>query len=147
MNEVSERRDYLSSVLKLQNALNAMDDKLNPDELTTHHFADGVYMRELLIPAGNICVGKMHKREHLNVLLSGTIVVATEDGSKEMTGPCIVKSPAGVKRSGYAITDTVWLTIHGNSDNETDLQKLEERNVFPESEVLAMTEEKKLENS
>lgn len=138
MNDVTRKRDYLRSVVTLQRALMALDDKKDVDELTTHHFADGVYMRELLIPAGNVCVGKMHRKEQLNILLRGTLIVATENGSEEMTGPCIIKSPAGVKRSGYALTDTVWLTIHGNEDNEADLEKLEARYIVPEVEVLEM---------
>ena len=36
-----------------------------------HHFAPGVYMRQMDAKAGTVVVSKMHRTEHMNVLLSG----------------------------------------------------------------------------
>lgn len=132
---MSEVVEFRTKVERLQEALIAREH-LNVEDLTTHHYADGIYMRELFIPAGHVCVGKIHRMEHLNILLSGMIEVVTEEGSRFMEGPCIVKSPPGVKRAGYAITDTRWLTIHPNPDNEQDLVKLEERYIAPTFDAL-----------
>jgi hypothetical protein len=131
MSEVVSLNNYRDSVLKLQDYL-LSKEHLNVDDFTAHYFADGVYMRQLTIPKGNVCVGKTHRYEHLNILLSGTIDVATNEGVVQMTGPCIVKSPAGVKRAGYAVTDTTWLTVHANHDNEQDIDKLEMRYIVPD---------------
>ena len=35
---------------------------------TKHHFADGMYARELFRKAGTLIVGKVHKKEHFFVL-------------------------------------------------------------------------------
>lgn len=139
MTQEVSTREMRENVFKLEQALLAREH-LDVDALTTHHFSDGVYMRELLIPAGHVCVGKIHRAEHLNILLRGTIAVLTEHGVRELTGPCIIKSNAGIKRAGYAVTDTVWMTVHPNPDNEQDLMKLEARYIAPDFEGIENVE-------
>lgn len=77
-----------------------------------HHFADGLYARELLIPAGVLLTGKIHKHEHLNIISKGDITVWTEEGMKRIQAPFTVVSQPGMKRLGFAHSDTVWTTIH-----------------------------------
>jgi quercetin dioxygenase-like cupin family protein len=95
-------------------------------------FAGGVYARQVTIPAGTVLVGKIHKHEHINVLLSGEIHVATEEGLVVLKAPHTFISPAGVKRGGYTITDTVWLTFHGTTS--TDLSEIESTFIAPSYE-------------
>lgn len=90
-----------------------------------HHFSDGVYGRELFIPAGTLLTGEIHKFRQLNVLVSGDISVLTEDGIKRVQAPFIVVSPAGTKRIAFAHSDCVWLTVHGTE--ETDLDLIEQK--------------------
>lgn len=90
-----------------------------------HSFIDGVYVRTIFIPAGTVIVGKIHKHSHANILSKGDVVVMTEGGGREhLTGPLTMVSPAGCKRAVYAVTDTIWTTIH--STDETDLSKIED---------------------
>jgi hypothetical protein len=81
---------------------------------TTHHFAKGVYAREIFIPKGTLLTGKIHKTEHLNIVSQGDISVLTENGPKRVKAPFAMVSQAGIKRAGYAHEDTVWTTIHAN---------------------------------
>jgi len=90
-----------------------------------HHFADGLYAREILIRAGTILTGKVHSTEHLNIVSQGRIAVWTEDGMRIVTAPCTLVSRPGTKRVGFALEDTVWTTIHANPKNLTDLVALE----------------------
>ena len=53
--------------------------KGNPLAPLTHSFAKGVYVREMNMPEGTYVVGKIHKRDHIWVLLEGYIMVATEE--------------------------------------------------------------------
>jgi len=92
---------------------------------TTHHFAPGIYMREIFIPKGATLTGKIHKTEHLNILSQGDLSVLTEDGVKRLTASTVVKSTPGIKRVGHAHKDSVWITVHPNMDNEIDVEKLE----------------------
>ena len=90
----------------------------------TNYFSEGVYGRELFIPAGTVLVGKIHKFSSLNVLVSGDIGVLTNDGVRRISPPFVEVSPPGTKRIAYAITDTRWLTVHGT--HETDVAKIEQ---------------------
>lgn len=93
----------------------------------THKFSEGVYARELFIPKGTMLTGKIHKDDCLNVILSGDITVISPEGKRRIKGACTFVSPGGTKRIGYAHEDTTWINIHKNTDNETDLSKIEER--------------------
>lgn len=88
-----------------------------------HHFAKGVYGRELFIPKNTMLTGKIHKYTQLNVLVKGDISVLTEDGVKRVQPPFVIVSPAGTKRAAFAHEDTIWLTVHGTE--ETDVDKIE----------------------
>lgn len=75
---------------------------------TTHHFAPGLYVREMFIPADTFLTGAVHKTEHIAIFV-GDITVWTEEGMKRLTGYHRVLSKPGAKRVGYAHADT-WCT-------------------------------------
>jgi len=102
----------------------------------TDHFAPGVYGREVLIPAGNVVVGKMHRDGHLNILLEGEIEVWTEEGMKRLVGPQVIISQAGIKRIGFAVTDTRWMTVHPNPTNTKDTKIIEAAIILPENPTI-----------
>lgn len=87
-----------------------------------NHFSPGVYAREMRIPAGSILTGAVHKTEHLCIISCGKIAVTTDDGVVVITAPSTIISKPGTKRAGFAIEDTVWITVHGTT--ETDMEKL-----------------------
>lgn len=91
-----------------------------------HTFSDGMYVREIFIPQGQVVVGKIHKHSHPNFLLKGEVLVITENGKETITAPCSMISSAGTKRALYAKTDLIWITIHHNPDNLRDLKELED---------------------
>lgn len=105
-----------------------------------HHFAPGVYVRELVIPAGAVVVGKMHATEHISIMSKGRLVVVTEEGQKVIEAPCTMVAPRGTKRAVYALEETVFINVHPNPTNEKDLDKLEEIFIIPEKELLATNE-------
>ena len=98
-----------------------------------HYFAPDVYMRQMDAPAGALVVSKMHRTEHLNILLKGTVTLATEHGIKTITAPQVIKSMPGTKRIGYFHTDASWLTIHPTQ--ETDLEKIEAQVIVPDDQI------------
>lgn len=75
------------------------------------HLSWGIYGREICIPAGAIVTGKLHKYPQLNILLTGTMELATENGLLRLEAPYIVSSPSGTKRIARALTECRWLTI------------------------------------
>lgn len=98
-----------------------------------HHFAPNVYMRQMDAPAGAIVVSKMHRTEHMNILLKGSLSVITEHGIEYLKAPLILKSDAGTKRIGYFHEDSTWVTVHPTE--LTDLEEIEAQVIVPESEI------------
>ena len=121
-------------IMQLERAISELPNQLDLDALTSHHFAPGIYVRELFIPAGTVLTGKIHRHETMNILVSGTIRVTTDDGVVELTGLKIYNSQPGMKKAALAVTDTIWLNIHPTE--ETDLGKIEEEFIAPSFEAL-----------
>jgi hypothetical protein len=95
-----------------------------------HHFAPGVYAREIFMPAGSIVIGHEHRTEHLNIVLTGKARVFM--GGEELetiTAPAIFKSAAGVRKVLHVIEAMRWMTIHPTP--ETDLDKLDAELIKP----------------
>jgi len=113
--------DLETAVLGLPDSYDDTDTENLP---LTHHFAPDVYGREMLLPVGNVVVGKLHRHAHLNVILKGKVRVTTEEGVKEYTAPCIFTSFSGTKRAVYVLEETIWLTVHPTE--QTDLKKIED---------------------
>lgn len=103
---------------------------------TFHHFAPGVYMREIKIPKGARVVGMIHKTTHLNILSKGRLALATEEGVKIVEASMVVLSEPGVKRLAEALEDSVWITVHPNPTEERDVEKIRDSLVVETFEQL-----------
>ena len=91
-----------------------------------HYFANGLYAREITIPADVMAVGKIHKTQHINVLSSGAVTMLTENGPLYVEAPYTWVVEPGKKAAAYAHEETVWTSFCVNPTNERDLVKLEE---------------------
>ena len=98
-----------------------------------HHFAPGVYMRQMNAKAGTLVVSKMHRTEHMNILLTGSLTVATENGIELLKAPLVIKSMPGTKRIGYFHEDSSWITVHPTQT--TDLDLIEQQVIVPDDEI------------
>lgn len=125
-----------AQIMEFERALKQLEQVDLPVE---HHFAPGIYMRRMFIPAGVCLTGKIHKHEHLNIC-TGDISIVTESGTKRLTGQHILLSSVGVKRVGFAHADTTWITCHLNPTDETDVEKLEAMYVTDTFEALEKQE-------
>jgi hypothetical protein len=92
-----------------------------------HRFAEGLYIRQITVPAGLLSVTKIHKFSHVTVLEKGTITVIEESGPRQIVAPAMWITPAMTKRAIYHNTEVVLTTIHSNPDNGTDIEKIEDR--------------------
>jgi hypothetical protein len=91
----------------------------------THSFADGLYIREIRVPAGNYVVTKLFKQEHATFLLQGEVIIITDKGRKHATAPDSWITPVGTKRLIYVVEDCIWTTVHANPKNDRDIDKIE----------------------
>lgn len=117
-----------SNIFKLQDFMLQQEQA---ETETIHHFSDGIYARELRIPAGVCIVGALHKTKHFMMVSKGRCSIATHEGSTVAEAPYIVETQPGIKRVVYAETDTVMTTFHVT--NETDIEKIAEQILVQEN--------------
>jgi hypothetical protein len=125
-------------IMRLESVLFQAPDeaKLDIDRLTSHHFAEGIYLRQLFIPAGVVVTGKIHRTQHLTIICSGTVKITTDHGVQQITGPAVFVSEPGIKKACFAITDAVLMNPHPTES--TDLDEIEQKFIAPSFEALAM---------
>jgi hypothetical protein len=82
------------------------------EPITKHTFHGGMYCREVFREAGVLVVGKVHKKEHFYLIVSGTVAITTDDGVQHITGPKLLCSKPGTKRAVFAETDALCMTFH-----------------------------------
>ena len=103
-----------SKIMELENSMKCLEGYEAGDGpcKILHHFAPGVYLREMQIPEGCLITGKIHKTEHICILSKGR--VAVNDGIQEQIfeAPATRHSKPGAKRAIYAFEDSVWTNIH-----------------------------------
>ena len=91
----------------------------------THSFSDGVYVREMSMLEGGIVIGKIHNRSHTWFLMKGKLKIANEDGVVTYSAPTYVNASSGAKRVIIALEDSVFVNVHPNPDNITNIDELE----------------------
>lgn len=115
-----------ADVIAFEDLIRAHPAHLMAKDFTVrHHFAPGVYMRELHIPAGMITIGKIHKYPCLAILAKGKRKTLIDGKIVIATAPHISLSPAGMKRASEALEDSVFITVHENPGNNTVIEELE----------------------
>lgn len=110
-----------------------------------HHFAPGVYVRELRIPAGTAFTGKIHKTKHVLILAAGECTLHDQEngGTKRIKSPFCFVSEVGAHRAGFTHEDCVFITVHPTQ--ETDLAKIEDE-VIEKRENPLLKQEARLES-
>lgn len=79
---------------------------------TKHYFHGGMYCREVWRDGGVLVVGKVHRKEHFYLIVSGTVSMTTDDGVQTLTGPALLLSKPGTKRAVLSLTPAMCMTFH-----------------------------------
>lgn len=105
---------------ELEAAMLAHPDAMSMDDMLTNHYISdtGLYVRELLIPAGCVVIGKAKSTGYVTIVSQGTIDVVSPSGSARWSAPFTTLSKANEKRILIALTDTVIVTAHRVSSTE-----------------------------
>lgn len=132
----------LPSYEKIMELQNSMIDIQCEQPIPTHFFAEGMYLRELTVPAGMLMVGKIHRHEHFLIVTKGKAIVVSEF-SRDMVEPghISVSKPMS-KRVVLAIEDTQFITIHLNEKNSKDLEEIEKYVIIKDEDYLLNNEVK-----
>ena len=106
--------------------------------LTTHMFTDGMYIREIFMPAGSLITSKVHKTEHPYIVSYGKVAVSIDSNDwDEITAPYTGITKPGTRRVLYIIEDCIWTTFHRVDDMKSeynDLNDDEKENIVKEIE-------------
>lgn len=112
-----------------EDEIDAIEAKMLPvghnDFPLSHDFDPaGIYMRSVLIRAGEWVVGHRHRHGCINLLLTGEIVVLVNGTPQHLVAPCKIWSEPGTRKIGFALKDTIWATVHATKT--TDIAALED---------------------
>lgn len=95
-----------------------------------HRFVPGMYIREIFMKKGLTVTSALHLTEHPFVISQGSVLVwKPGEEPVRLQAPYCGITKAGTQRLIFVEENTQWLTFHCNPDNETDIQKLEDRYV------------------
>lgn len=126
-----QNKAYIDVVRNVQQQIT--DNAELIDVPVVHHFAPGVYMRQMDAKAGTVVVSKMHRTEHFIMFLTGSCSVMTENGIEHIKAPCVLRTMPGTQRVCYFHEDTSCITIHPTQS--TDLEEIEKQVIVPEEEI------------
>lgn len=85
-----------------------------------HHFGPGIYIREVNLPAGALCVGHAQKHEHMNLMLKGAVAMLTDDGNVSvLRAPLMFVGKPG-RKIGLILEDVVWQNIYATEERDVD---------------------------
>ena len=127
MNELKEKtsKDELLDDLEV-----ALAHLPRVDLPVTHRFTDGLYIREIQIPAGTMLTSMVHKTQHPFVISQGSVKVTSDnEGSVIYEAPFTGITEPNTRRALHALTDVIWTTFHVT--NETDVAKIGEEILEP----------------
>lgn len=125
------RNPSLATIRRFEGCLRQMPQKDMP---VNHHFAPGVYLRELILDADDLVVGKLHKTQHFLLITKGRVECRTEDGMRMLEAGDIVETMPGMKRVLLAHEDTRMVTVHVT--DKTDLAAIEADVIEPEAPAI-----------
>lgn len=105
-----------------------------------HIFEPGVYIREMFIPAESLFIGRPHTFGHRCELLSGKIMLITEEAKTHMEAPAELWSKPGFMMCLYAKTDVIGRTYHPNPEERRDTDAMEDEIFGSIAELVALGE-------
>ena len=89
----------------------------------THRFTDGMYIREIFMPAGTVLTSKIHKTNHPFVVSKGKCIVYDGNKIETITAPHTGITEPNTRRLLYIEEDTIWTTFH--ITDKTDVDEIE----------------------
>ena len=123
MNTEVTHRDSGLATDKIDVLLREISARPQVDCPVQHFFGPSIYIREVVMPAGTVVVGKYHKHDHLCNMVQGRMIVVGEDGEqREVAAPAVFMAKKG-RKTAYILETVRFQNIY--STDETDVEKLE----------------------
>jgi quercetin dioxygenase-like cupin family protein len=110
--------------MNLSELHNQFQGQIQCDLGIVHHFSDGLYAKQMMIPQGFLAGMHAHVYGHLSILAKGKVVVRTDFEEKEYSAPACIEIKSGILHTIEALEDSQWFCIHAT--DETDVSKVDE---------------------
>lgn len=126
------------AILALQDAMLASENACTDmEEYVTKYFAPGIYVREMRIPKDTLIVGKIHRESEVCMLTKGIMLLKNEHSTESV----IVEAPYTFiaepgKKVGLALEASIFINVHPNPTNTTDIDELEKQIVIEDYAAL-----------
>lgn len=85
-----------------------------------HHFTEGVYAKEMHLPAGHAARSHKHVFDHISMLSEGVAVVEVDGVATEYSAPAFILIKAHAEHQITAIKDLTWFCVHQTSETDPD---------------------------
>jgi len=114
------------------------DNDFNP---LKHSFGDGLYVREILMPKGQLLMSRLHKYTHPYFMMKGELSIMTEDKPIRVKAPHWGMTYSGTKRVAYSHEDTIWITVHSIDEEKhpdkviLDITSVDYKSLLPEDDA------------
>jgi hypothetical protein len=91
----------------------------------THHFGPGVYIREVVMPAGAYVIGRQHTQSHFNIMIEGHLTLINPDGTHtELVAPKTFIAPPG-RKMAYIHETVRWQNVYATDETDVDTLEIE----------------------
>jgi hypothetical protein len=91
-----------------------------------HYRGDNLYVREAHFSKESVAIGRVHKYDHVFILIKGRVTLWSKEGRTTYTAPTIIESKSGTQRVAYFREDSICMNIHGCIDDEFSNESAEE---------------------
>lgn len=128
--EACEFFDYKENKIKFQNKIKEFEaaitkhcEENNNQDLNsqitgqtegavTHNFADGQYIRQIVMPKGLLVTTKIHAKNHPFFIMKGEASIYSNNGVERIKAPFHGITEAGTKRVLYIHEECTFITVH-----------------------------------
>jgi hypothetical protein len=129
-NEISEfveykenQKQFITKVAEFEKVLNKFSKQTGQDKnlpslkgetegAVTHDFADGQYIRTIVMPKGLTLVSRIHNKNHPFFIMKGECSIYTEKGLQRIKAPYHGITLAGTQRLMYIHEECTFITVH-----------------------------------
>lgn len=86
-----------------------------------HRFADGLYIREVTVPAGVFAIGHAQKARHLCVMVRGSVIMVGPDGERRRFDAPLTYVCEPGRKAGYVVEEMTWLNIYATAERDVGI--------------------------
>lgn len=111
-----------------------------------HFFTDGMYCREMTVPAGTLMIGREHSKSSFNILSKGVMLIkeSLEDEGTLIKAPFIAITGPGTQKLGYSLTECTFINVF-RTDKTTVEEAVEDCTEPIPEEITELLEKRRLE--